>query len=49
MVFRNKKSKDTQPDFRICKPDEQKQQEQFIPNDEEQNLFEITSDDMLPF
>lgn len=49
MVFRNKKNKETQPDFRICKPDEQKQQEQFIPNDEEQNPFEITSDSDLPF
>ena len=48
MVFRNKKNKDTQPDFRICMPDEIKQ-EQYIPNDEEQNHFEIASDDLLPF
>lgn len=54
MVFRNKKNKETQPDFKICKPDEnflkeEKQEEEYIPNDEEQNPFEITSDDDLPF
>lgn len=45
IVFKNDYKKDNQPDFRIFK---QREKENYIPNDEENN-FEITSDDDLPF
>lgn len=47
IVFKNTYKKDNQPDFRIYKQKE-KQEENYIPNDEE-NQFEIFSDDDLPF
>lgn len=43
MVFRNKKNKETQPDFKICKPDENSQKEE-----KQEEQFDIAPSD-LPF